>query len=412
MRPLPALSGAAWLAEERVTKIFALLNRDGDHGRVVGGAIRDSLQSRPVADVDFATTAVPKTLIERAEAVGIKAVPTGIEHGTVTLVVDGRGHEVTTLREDIETDGRHAVVRFGRDWLADAQRRDFTMNALSVDPDGTLHDPVGGYEDVLAGRVRFIGDPQTRIAEDRLRILRFFRFHAQCGVGDLDRDGLRAAIVGRLGILDLAAERINTELRKLLLAEGALDTVTAMQEAGILPIVLSGIGYPARFGRVLEFERCAGLKASYPRRLAGLATVTSEDAERVSTKLRLANADRDAITVSIHVCDRWRDPPSPRELRSDIYRFGREAVTNGLALAAASGSEPVKDWADVLESAREWDPPAFPITGRDLTAEGVAAGPAMGELLRRLEEWWTENDFKLGHDELLRRLREITGDER
>src|SRR5947208_8276845 len=222
------LDDALWLRSGPTARVLELLSGNGEEARVVGGAVRNALLKIPVGDIDIATTALPDEVIRRAKAAGIKSVPTGIDHGTVTLVVNGRPFEVTTLRQDIETFGRKAKVAFGRDWIGDAQRRDFTINGLSVDADGVVHDHVGGLEDILAKRVRFIGDPDRRIAEDYLRILRFFRIHAAFGAGEPDRAGYLACIRGRAGLAGLSAERIRLEMRKLLVATGALQAAGAM----------------------------------------------------------------------------------------------------------------------------------------------------------------------------------------
>src|SRR6201747_983721 len=214
------LRDAPWLSSGAAARVLALLNGDGEEARVVGGAVRNALMQIAVGDIDIATTALPAEVIRRARAAGIKCVPTGIDHGTVTLVVDAQPFEVTTLREDTETFGRKAKVAFGRDWVRDAERRDFTINGLSVDADGLVHDHVGGLADIEARRVRFIGDASQRIAEDYLRILRFFRMHASYGSGEPDRAGYLACIAGRAGLATLSAERIRMEMLKLMVAEG------------------------------------------------------------------------------------------------------------------------------------------------------------------------------------------------
>src|ERR1700686_867065 len=216
---------APWLKSGPAARVLQLLNRNGEQARVVGGAVRNALLKIPTGDIDIGTTALPDEVIRRARAAGIKSVPTGIEHGTVTLVVDGQPFEVTTLREDTETFGRKARVAFGRDWVHDAERRDFTINGLSVDADGVVHDHVGGLDDILAKRVRFIGDPRQRIAEDYLRILRFFRMHAAYGTGEPDRAGYLACIVARSGLTGLSAERLRMEMLKLMVAEGAVGAI-------------------------------------------------------------------------------------------------------------------------------------------------------------------------------------------
>src|SRR5579864_1922479 len=245
------LEEASWLAAPPVGRVLALLDRDGEEARVVGGAARNALMGLAPSDVDIATTAVPEEVMRRAAAAGVKAVPTGIDHGTVTLVVDGTPFEVTTLREDVETFGRKAKVAFGRDWKADAERRDFTMNALSISRDGVVHDYVGGLADLRANRVRFIGDPARRIAEDYLRILRFFRFHASYAHGPPDPAGLHACIVAREGLRTLSRERVRLELMKLLVAPYAVATLAAMAEAGLIELLLGGVPLLASFANMV-----------------------------------------------------------------------------------------------------------------------------------------------------------------
>src|SRR3954463_15560101 len=214
-----ALDDAPWLTSGAAGRVLSLLNGEGEEARVVGGAVRNALLKIPIGDLDIATTALPDEVIRRAKAAGIKSVPTGIEHGTVTLIADGHPFEITTLREDVETFGRKAKVAFGRDWVRDAQRRDFTINGLSVGADGAVHDHVGGLEDIEARRVRFIGDPDQRIAEDYLRVLRFFRIHAAFGAGPPDRAGYLACIRGQAGLAGLSAERLRMEMLKLMVAD-------------------------------------------------------------------------------------------------------------------------------------------------------------------------------------------------
>src|SRR2546423_14152832 len=230
MNEARSLADAPWLRSGAAARVLALLNGGGEEGRVVGGAVRNALLGLPHGDIDIATTALPDEVIRRAKAAAIKSVPTGIEHGTVTLVIDKQPFEVTTLREDTETFGRKAKVAFGRDWVRDAERRDFTINGLSVDAGGVVHDHVGGLSDIAARRVRFIGDAGERIAEDYLRILRFFRFHAAYGAGEPDRAGYLACINGRAGLSSLSAERVRMEMLKLLIAEGAAVALQAMAD--------------------------------------------------------------------------------------------------------------------------------------------------------------------------------------
>src|ERR1043165_7582785 len=282
---------APWPAEKPLAQLLAALDRDGEEARVVGGAVRNTLLGLPHGDIDVATTALPAEVTRRAEAAGFKAVPTGFEHGTVTVVIEGRPFEVTTLREDVETFGRHATVKFGRDWKRDAARRDFTMNGLFLSPDGTVHDLVGGLADLEARRVRFIGDAATRIAEDYLRILRFFRFHAYYGAGHPDPAGRHAAIVAREKLAQLSRERVRMELMKLMLAPHAVGALATMTECGILGPVLGGVPYLASFSNMVKVEAACGLAVDAARRLGALGVWVTEDAERLWQRLRLSKPE-------------------------------------------------------------------------------------------------------------------------
>ena len=280
------LLDAPWLTSGPAARVLALLNGDGEEARVVGGAVRNALLKIPTGDIDIATTALPDEVVRRAKAAGIKSVPTGIDHGTVTLVVDAQPFEVTTLREDTETFGRKAKVAFGRDWVRDAERRDFTINGLSVDAEGVVHDHVGGLADIAARRVRFIGDADQRIAEDYLRILRFFRMHAAYGAGEPDRAGYLACIGGRAGLASLSAERVRMEMLKLMVAEGALALrCSAMADGGLLLPIFGGVAYTGPFAAMIAAERALGLAPNPVRRLAALAVAVTEDAKRVAARL-------------------------------------------------------------------------------------------------------------------------------
>src|ERR1700704_2103028 len=272
------LENAPWLTSGPTARVLELLNGNGEEARVVGGAVRNALLKIPTGDIDIATTALPAEVIRRAKAAGIKSVPTGIDHGTVTLVVDAQPFEVTTLRGDPETFGRKAKVAFGRDWVVDAERRDFTINGLSVDAEGVVHDHVGGLDDIRAKRVRFIGDPDLRIAEDYLRILRFFRIHAAYGAGEPDRAGYLACIAARAGLTTLSAERVRMEMLKLMVAQGAAAAITAMADGGLLLPVFGGVAYTGPFAAMIAAEHALGLQASAVRRLAALTVAVTEDA--------------------------------------------------------------------------------------------------------------------------------------
>jgi len=335
-------------------------------------------------------------VIRRAKAAGIKSVPTGIDHGTVTLVLDSHPFEVTTLREDTETFGRKAKVAFGRDWVGDAHRRDFTMNALSVGPDGVVHDHVGGLDDIAARRVRFIGDADKRIAEDYLRILRFFRIHAAFGAGEVDRAGYLACIAGRAGLATLSAERVRMEMLKLLVADGAAGAVTAMVDGGLLQPILAGVVYTGPFAAMIAAERLLGLKPDAIRRLAALAVAVTEDAKRIAARLRLSNAETKALDSIGH---RWWRLAAMDEARARrlLYRLGEDSYRNRLMLAWARGGSDAdpEPWRAFATLPQRWSAPRFPVKAADFLARGVAEGPALGHALTLAEDAWLAADFPL-----------------
>ncbi|KRE02227.1 hypothetical protein ASE63_07635 [Bosea sp. Root381] len=387
---LPQARIAEFLAQPGLAALLVALNGAGEETRVVGGAVRDLLLGEPIGDVDLATTAVPQETIRRGKAAGFKPVPTGIEHGTVTLVRDGAGFEVTTLREDIETDGRRAKVVFGRDFIQDALRRDFTINALSLDRDGVVHDHCGGLADIAARRVRFIGDAEARIREDYLRILRFFRFHARFGAEGLDRDGLAACIAGRGGLPGLSRERVRAEVMKLLVAPGAASVVTAMAGAGLLMPVIGRVPHLARFVAIAG-EGDAG--PVYPAfRLAALAVSVREDVQALREGLRLSNEEFDRIeriAAALEGLSGRAEAPSIAFLRHLAHRVGSDAVAAGLVLLAANadGAGQVLARDRVAELGRT---PPFRPSGRDVIALGVPAGPLVGRVLEAAQRAWIE----------------------
>jgi poly(A) polymerase len=390
------LSDAPWLRSGPAAGVLALLNGNGEEARVVGGAVRNALLQIPIGDIDIATTALPDEVVRRARAAGIKCVPTGIDHGTLTLVVDGQPFEVTTLREDTETFGRKAKVAFGRDWVRDAERRDFTINGLSVDADGTVHDHVGGLADIGARRVRFIGDAGARIAEDYLRILRFFRFHAGYGEGEPDRAGYLACIDGRAGLSGLSAERVRMEMLKLLVAERAEGAVLAMAEGGLLLPIFGGVAYTGTLAAMIAAEQELALAPNAVRRLAALTVAVTEDARRVTARLRLSNAEAKALDSMGH---RWWRFASKDEARARqlLYRLGEDPYRDRLMLAWArsgTGNGAVR-WRELATLPQRWSAPKFPLKAADFIARGIAEGPALGHVLTLAEDAWLAADFPL-----------------
>jgi tRNA nucleotidyltransferase/poly(A) polymerase len=396
------LDDAPWLRSGPAARVLELLNGDGEEARVVGGAVRNVLLRIPTGDIDIATTALPVEVIRRAKAAGIKSVPTGIEHGTVTLVVDAQPFEVTTLREDIETFGRKAKVAFGRDWVRDAQRRDFTINGLSVDADGVVHDYVGGLGDIAVHRVRFIGDPDQRIAEDYLRILRFFRIHAAYGLGEPDRAGYLACIRARAGLASLSAERLRMEMLKLMVAQGAAGAVAAMADGGLLLPILGGLIYTGPFTAMISAERLLGLKADAVRRLGALAVAVTEDARRVALRLRLTNSETKALDSMGH---RWWRLAGMDEAtaRRRLYRLGADRYRDRLMLAwaRAGGDNNSAHWQELATLPERWSAPKFPLKAADFIALGIAEGPMLGQVLASAEDAWLAADFPLDQTALI-----------
>ncbi len=369
-----------WLTRPATQGVFAALA--GHQVLAVGGCVRNALLWRAVSDVDMATDALPDQVIACAEADGLRAVPTGIDHGTVTVVSDGIAHEVTTFRRDVETDGRHAVVAFATDVAQDAARRDFTMNALYCTADGTVIDPLGGLPDLHAGRVRFVGDPAQRIAEDHLRILRFFRFHAHYATDGMDADGLAACAAGADGIDHLSRERIGAEMRKLLSAADPAPAVAAMAQAGILARVLPGAD-PRALAPLVHLERGAD-----PDWLRRLATLGGEDPPR---HLRLSRAEERELVA---LCDATGSLDSPAVLG---WRLGLDRGADAIMVRAAVLLHPMPiGWAsDLARGAGA----AFPVTAADLMP--ALQGPALGLRLAEMTDRWLASDLRLTRDDLL-----------
>lgn len=398
-----SLAHAAWLTTGALPRLLQVLDRDGEEARVVGGAVRNALLDMPIHEIDVATTATPEEVVRRVTAAGFKPVPTGIEHGTITVVIDKHPFEVTTLRQDVETYGRHAKVAFGRDWKSDAERRDFTINALSATRDGTVFDYVGGLADLPERRVRFIGEPKKRIEEDYLRILRFFRFHAAYGPGGHPyTEGIVACIAGRNGLDALSRERVRMEVLKLVVGPHAVPTLISMADAGLLLRVLGGVSYLASFENMAKVEVAIGMAPDPVRRLGALGVAIAEDAERLWQKLRLTNAEHERLASLSEGWRRMSPAFGEQEARALLYRLGQQAYIDHALLAWARSVSSSSDinWHTLATLPQRWTAPVFPLKAADFIKRGIDKGPALGKALRAAEEAWIKEGFPGDQDAL------------
>jgi len=390
-----------WLDAAPTRRVMAaLLDAAPGGARFVGGCVRNALTGHKVDDIDIATALVPEAAAEALRKAGIAVHPTGIEHGTLTAVADHCPFEVTTLRRDVSTDGRRATVAFTTSWEEDSARRDFRLNAIYADADGTLFDPQGGVADALARRIVFIGRAEDRIAEDYLRILRFFRFFAFYGGTEPDPVGLAACAAMTDGIARLSAERIWKELKKLFAAPDPRASLAAMESSGVLAAVLGGDGETSTLDRLIELD--PGSDA-----LLRFAALIGGDAGAQARRMKVSNAEKDRLTTAL-------DPDLADQIASDwqsragierlVYRHGNDAIADQIALMAARAETPPDGWGGALAHARSFRAPAFPVTGADLLAAGMAHGPKVGETLKRLEDDWVASRFGLSKAALLRSI--------
>jgi len=397
LEPLPQ-----WATMDAARDVLAAL---GGQARFVGGCVRDALAGLLPTDLDLATDLVPDAVVAKLEAAGLKAVPTGIAHGTVTAVARGRKFEITTLRRDVSTDGRHPTVAFTGDWREDAAPRDFTINAMSMSAEGDVFDYFDGRADLAARRVRFVGDAGARIREDVLRALRFFRFHARFGGETMDVDALAACRELAPLLANLSAERVAGELFRLLEGPRAAATLDAMRAAGQLAHWLPEVGSTGVLARLETLVAAHGAPPSAVRALAAL--LPPDTAALVATRLKLSNADAERLAALLKPAARLDPMASVPVRRAAFYRLGGDPADHVLlawARAASDGGFP-----PFLEAARGWVRPRFPLNGEDARAAGILPGPAMGEWLRRHEESWVDYGAVESREALLARLRRIPG---
>jgi poly(A) polymerase len=398
----PNLAGESWLQAEPVQRLLGVLEAGGGEARIAGGAVRNALLGEPIADIDIATTLTPDRVGALAEAQGMSVHPTGLEHGTVTVVVhdDAGAHpfEVTTLRVDVETFGRHARVAFTDNWAADAARRDFTINALYCDRNGKIYDSLGGLDDIKGPVIRFAGDARARIREDYLRILRYFRFHARYAQGEMDEDALRACDEFKAHLGSLSGERVRAELLKLVVTRGAVATVSSMVQHGVLQAAYEIDARPELLARMADADVANGLEPDAELRLA----VLGDPATSPLGRLRLSNDQMQRLTA-LNATGDLSPALTAREQRVRLYQLGPERFRDGVRYQWALGLDDAEDphWRALLMLPDAWAVPEFPVHGEDLIGLGMTEGPHIGQTLRRLEDWWIAADFKPGKAEIL-----------
>ncbi|MFN3077282.1 MAG: CCA tRNA nucleotidyltransferase [Alphaproteobacteria bacterium] len=424
MAAVGQLSPQPWMTATATRAVMEALHVEGREARFVGGCVRDGILKRPVTDVDIATPLPPEEGVERLSRAGIKVIPTGITHGTVTAVVDGTSFEITTLRKDVACDGRHAQVAFTDDWRQDAARRDFTINAMSAGIDGTIHDYFNGLRDLGEGKVRFVGNPKDRIGEDVLRLLRFFRFFAWYGKPPADAAALTACRLLAPELASLSGERVRNELLKILMSPDPASVFLLMRGERVLERVLPEAFDFGRL-RVLSWLETRGIREpdvepDVLRRLA--AAIRTDEAGVLAMSSRLKLSNRQTMRLAGLVACPTEFSPDPdmeqRACRRALYHLGVERMRDLILIAwaeqkaTAPTSQPSKTegWLKLLTAARTWTPPEFPIRGRDLLAAGVVpAGPALGRCLKDLKQWWEEGDYQAGREEILAQARRTAG---
>lgn len=398
---MPDLPLQPWMTAAPTAAVLRALDEAGIDARFVGGCVRDALAGRPVKDIDIAVDAPPDRVVDALAAAGLKSVPTGLDHGTVTAVADGHPFEITSLRRDVSTDGRRATVAFTRDWHEDAARRDLTMNALYLAPDGTLSDFFGGRADLAAGRVRFVGDPAARIAEDRLRLLRYFRFLAHYGRAAPDSKTLAACAAAAPQLSELSVERVAQELLRLLAAPDPAPVLRLMAEHGILAQALPEARDIDALAGLTRLEDARGAPDPL-RRLGALCPGDPARAERLARRLKLSGAARERLSAQAGARRRLDRGADARARALALYDLGARAVLD--AALTAQARAPEEDWSAWIAAAESWTRPVFPLGGADAAALGLPPGPAMGAALRRIERDWAENGFRDDRAALLGKL--------
>jgi len=399
-----------WLTQPDVVRLFDVLGAPAVDARVVGGCVRNAVMGLPVGEIDAATPETPQAVMERLARAGVRAIPTGLDHGTVTALIGARSFEITSLRRDTACDGRHAAVEFTKDWQEDARRRDFTFNAMSLRRNGELFDYFAGAEDAKAGRVRFVGDPPDRIKEDYLRILRLFRFFAWYGRTNLDPAILDACRAHADGLARLSAERVQAEIVKILAAPAPASVLSLMRGCGVLDAVLPEAADLARLTALTHLESAVAAPTDWRRRLAAVLTGGEAAAAAVAERLKFSSADKQRLAQRAAAEPLLDRASPPAHVRAMLYRCGPDVVYDRLLLgwAQAHASGVTGDdarWHAQLALVAAWEPQVLPVSGADVLALGVAQGRLVGEVLAQVEAWWMARDFAPSRDETLTELR-------
>ncbi|MBL4602134.1 MAG: CCA tRNA nucleotidyltransferase [Emcibacteraceae bacterium] len=378
-----------WLKNPDLRSLMTILNQDSGHARIVGGAVRDALlnifrkQKRKIGDIDIASTLSPQENISLLEKAGITVVPTGIKHGTITVIINKKPFEITTLRRDISTDGRHAEVEYTKGWNEDAKRRDFTINALYLDIDGSIYDPLDGLKDIKSAKVRFIGNANKRIEEDALRILRFFRFSSEIEVGAIDEQGMLACVELKEMINGLSGERINQELKKTLLSKRASQIIPLLATIGLLRVILPEYDGYDNYKKYVKREKKHKLK-DFMGRLSSLLPRNEKIIIQVSKRLKLSNKQRDQLTAFSR--EYKSHDLRMKTLRRVIYQYGRKTVIHNLLRLGTLDEK-------ALNYINDYVVPELPVSGKDLIKQGWSEGTEMGAELKRIEQQWINSDF-------------------
>ena len=405
MKPATSIDVNSWRAQAQTQTVMKALSVGGQPARFVGGCVRDALLGLPVKDIDIATPEPPERVTELVEQAGLRAIPTGIDHGTITALCDGIPFEITTLRRDVETFGRHARVSYTNDWQEDAARRDLTLNALYCDPDGTVFDPVGGLADLKEGRICFVGDARARIEEDVLRLLRFFRFYAYYGIGTADPEAIAACREMAPQIETLSVERVWKEMSRLLLAPDPAPTIDLMATNGVLSHLLPEVVNSNCLPALLKAEVATQTAPDYLRRLATIVELEKDDSRALAARLKFSNADRDQFCG---LCDPVVRPDPGVDLQQNrvaLYRLGPELFSELILVRAAQ--EPDQDWLSLFTLPQTSPMPLFLITGQDIVNLGVPKGNEIGALLEQIEKWWIAGDFQADRESCLIHLQSL-----